>query len=205
MPQGMSGVSAQTAGNMVLDAGAVFLNIDIEALEDDSSETPVADAISAADCVKLGGTRGGNSFNPGRTIRQIPVDGAVGPIKGFNRRQSSAPTLTVNMLELTPENLQNALAAAKAETVGKFTKITGGEVTDTAYIDNVALITTVKGHPDLPLVVVIYNALALESPEFGTADEDEVVLPVTFTGHVDVAKPNEEAWAIYHPGQLVTP
>ncbi|MFA5569342.1 MAG: hypothetical protein WC972_11935 [Trueperaceae bacterium] len=205
MPQGQSGLSALTAPNMLLDAGAVYLNIGIPELEDASSSTPLLDAVSVSGCVKLGGTRGGNSFNPGRVIRQMPVDGGIGPIKGFNRRQTSAPTLTVNMLELTPDNLANAIAAARAATVGQFTKITGGAVRDSDYIGNVALVTTIKGNTSLPFVVVIHNAMALESPEFTTADEDEVVLPVTFNGHVLVTAPNDEAWAIYHPGLDVSP
>lgn len=204
MPQGMSGVSANTAPNMLLDAGAVYLNIDIAALEDGSASNPFLDAISGSNCVKLGGTRGGNSFTPGRTIRQMPVDGGVGPIKGFNRRQTSAPTLTCNMLELTPANLINAIAAGVTDTAGSFTKITGGPVLDTSYITNVALVTTIKGNLELPFLVVLFNALVMESPEFTTADEDEVVLPVTFAAHVTVDAPNTEAWAIYHPG-LSTP
>ena len=126
MPQGQSGLSQDTAGNMLLDAGAVFLNIGIEELEDEESSNPLADAIGVSGCVRLGGTRGGNSFNPGRVIRQMPVDGGIGPIKGFTSRQSSAPSITVNMLEITPANIANAIAAARSETVGKFTKITGG-------------------------------------------------------------------------------
>lgn len=199
MPQGQSGLSTNTAGNMVLDAGAVYLNIGITELEDASASAPLEDAIGVSECVKLGGTRGGNSFSPNRVIRQMPVDGGIGPIKGFNRRQSSAPTLTVNMLEITPENLVNAIAAGVSATAGQFKKITGGEVKNTSYITNVALVTTLKGHATLPFVVVLFNALALESPEFSTADEDEMVLPVTFTGHVLDSAPNTEAFAIYHP------
>lgn len=199
MPQGISGLSTKTAGNMVLDAGAVYLNISIQALEDGSASTPFEDAISDSACVKLGGTRGGNSFNPNRVIRQMPVDGGIGPIKGFNRRQSSAPTLTVNMLELTPENLVNAIAAGVSVTAGQFKRIKGGPVQDSSYITNVALATTIKGNPNLPFIVVLFNALALESPEFATADEDELVLPVTFTGHVLDSDPNTEAFAIYYP------
>lgn len=200
MPQGNSGLSTLTAGNMVLDAGAVYLNLGITELEDASASNPLLDAVSVSDCVKLGGTRGGNRFAPNRTIRQMPVDGGIGPIKGFNRRQTVAPTLTVNMVELTVDNLANAIAAATSATAGQFTKISGGPVTDLAYISNVALVTTLKGNANLPIVFVIFNALALESPEFATADEDETVLPVTFAAHVTAAAPNTEPWAIYHPG-----
>jgi len=196
--QGRSGLSTLTAGNTVLDAGAVYLNIGITELEDASAADPIADAIGVSGCVKLGGTRGGNSFSPNRVIRQMPVDGAIGPIKSFNRRQSSAPTLTVNMLELTTDNLTNAIAAANVATAGQFTKITGGPVEDTDYIDNVALVTTIKGET-LPFVLVLFNALALEAPTFQTADEDEMVLSVTFAAHVTAADPNTEAFAIYRP------
>lgn len=198
MPQGRSGISAATAANMVLDAGEVWFNIDVDALEDGTASDPWADAIAATTAVKLGGTRGGNSFNPNRTIRQMPVDGAIGPVKGFNRRQSSAPVLTVNLLELTPENLERAIAGANSATAGLFEKITGGEIEDADYITNVAFATTLKGE-DNPIVIVIQNALVMEAPEFSAVDEDETVLTVAFTGHVLATAPNTEVFAIYHP------
>lgn len=198
MPQGRSGISTKTAPNTVLDAGQVVLNIDITALEGGGSD-PWASAIGASSAIPLGGTRGGSVFNPNRVIRQMPVDGAIGPIKGFNRRQSSAPTLTVNLLEITADNLEKAIAAANRETKGSFQKLTGGEVADGDYIANVALATTLKGGTN-PIVIVLFNCLALESPEFSFADEDELVLPVTFAAHVLASAPNTEAFAIYHPG-----
>lgn len=198
MPQGRSGISTATAPNMVLDAGEVWFNIDITALEGAGSD-PWADAIAVSGAQKLGGTRGGNVFNPGRAIRQMPVDGAIGPVKGFNRRQTSAPVLTVNLLEITPENLERAIAGGNVETAGAFEKLTGGEIEDSDYIGNVALATTLKGS-DTPIVIVIHNALVMEAPEFNTVDEDETVLTVAFTGHVTADAPNTEVWAIYHPG-----
>lgn len=199
MPQGRSGISAATAPNMVLDAGEVWFNIDVTALEDGSAADPWGDATAASGATKLGGTRGGNSFNPNRTIRQMPVDGAVGPVKGFNRRQTSAPVLTVNMLEITPENLEHAIAGADTAVAGSFDKITGGEIADADYITNVAFATTIKGATD-PIVIVVQNALVMEAPEFSAVDEDETVLTVAFTGHVTAAAPNTEVFAIYHPG-----
>ncbi len=184
---------------MVLDAGEVWFNIDITALENGSASDPWADATAASGATKLGGTRGGNSFNPNRTIRQMPVDGAIGPVKGFNRRQNSAPVLTVNLLEITPENLERAIAGGNVATAGVFDKLTGGEIEDTDYIGNVAFATTLKGSDD-PIVVVVQNALVMEAPEFSAEDENETVLTVAFTGHVTAAAPNTEVFAIYHPG-----
>lgn len=197
MPQGRSGISATTAANMVLDAGEVWLNIDVTALEGAGTD-PWALATAGTTPIKLGGTRGGNTFNPNRVIRQMPVDGAVGPIKGFNRRQSSAPVLTVNLLEITEANLEKAIAGANSVVAGSFDKITGGEIEDADYITNVAFATTLKGS-DNPIVIVIQNALVMEAPEFSAVDEDETVLTVSFTGHVTAALPNTEVFAIYHP------
>lgn len=202
MPQGRSGISVRTAPNMVLDAGEVWFDIGITELEGAGSD-PWADAIAVSGAVRVGGTRGGNSFNPGRTLRQIPVDGSIGPMKGFARRQSSAPTLTCNALEITEETLEYALAGMTKETKGSFSKLEGGEITDAAYFGNVALATTLKGS-EVPIVLVVFNPLVLEAPVWNLVDEDELVLSITFTGHTTVEAPNTEAFAIYHPG-TVTP
>ena len=195
MPQGRSGLSTLTADNMVLDAGEVWFNIGISELE----ATNWADATAVGTAVRVGGTRGGNSFSPGRTIREMPVDGAIGPVKGFNRRATSRPALTVNMLELTVANLERSLAAAtKTTTASNLTKLVGKEIADGDYITNVALATTLKGQVQ-PFILVVHNALVLEAPEFSFADEDEMVLSVTFVGHVTAAAPNTEAFTIYHP------
>ena len=195
MPQGRSGLSTLTADNMVLDAGEVWFNVGITELE----ATNWAAAIGVGGAVRVGGTRGGNSFSPGRTIREMPVDGAIGPVKGFARRASSRPALTVNMLELTVANLTRSIAAANtSSTTSGLTKLVGGEIEDGDYLTNVALATTLKGQAQ-PFILVVHNALVLEAPEFSFADEDEMVLTVTFVGHVTAAAPNTEAFTIYHP------
>jgi len=203
MPQGRSGISATTAPNMVLDAGEVWFNIGITELEGAGSD-PWDDATSVSGAVKVGGTRGGSVFNPGRTLREIPVDGSLGPVKGYVRRQRSAPTLTVNALEITEENVEYAIAGADNATKNTFQMITGGEIEDADYIDNVALATTLKG-ADHPIVIVLHNVMVMEAPEWTLTDSDELVLNITFTAHTEVDDPNVEAFAIYHPGTVAAP
>ena len=200
MPQGRSGLSILTADNTVLDAGEVWFNIDTALLESDGWDDAIGVGTGA---VRVGGTRGGNTFSPGRTIREMPVDGAIGPVRGFNRRASSRPALTVNMLELTVANLEHAIAAATtSSTTSDLTKLVGDEITDGKYITNVAIATTLKGEVE-PVVIVIENALVLEAPEFSFADEDEMVLTVTFVGHTLSSDPNVEAFSVYHPADHV--
>jgi len=52
-------------------------------------------------------------------------------------------------------------------------------------------------------VILIENALVLEAPEFSFADEDEMVLSVTFVGHTLSSDPNVEAFSVYHPADHV--
>lgn len=196
MPQGRSGISADTPDRLILDAGEAYFNIDISALE----STDIASALSAG--TKLGATRGGSTFNANRSLRDIPADGKLGPVKGMIRRQNVAPVLTINLLEMTPENLTKAIAGATGADTGATTddmqKISGGEIASASYIDNVALVATYSG-TDNPVIIVVLNAIVMEAPEIGTVDEDETVLSAPFAGTFDPATPGTEPWNIYHP------
>jgi hypothetical protein len=203
--QGLSGVHADTAKHLVFDAGALYFNIDVEALEDTLGEDPVTEAL--AEAVRVGATRGGSTFNVGRTLREIEADGLLGPVKGLVRRQEVRPVLTVNMLEISKSNLVKAIAGATATTAGDYAKITGGPITEDAYIGNIALLTTYSGSAK-PIIVVLFNVLVHESFDLSFADEDEPVATVPFVAHFDPAdgEPDEDkVWRIYHPGEDVAP
>lgn len=199
--KGIAGVTADTAKHLVFDAGVVYFNIDVEALEDAVTEDPVTTALATA--VKVGATRGGSTFNAGRTLREIEADGLLGPVKGLVRREEVRPLLTVNMLEMSKGNLVKAIAGATEAVAGKFTKITGGPITDTSYIDNIALLAAYSGSSK-PVIVVIFNAMVHDSFDLSFADKDEPVGAVPFVAHFDPAdgEPDEDkVWRIYHPGE----
>ncbi len=202
MPQGMTGVTADSPDRFVLDVGRIYVNIDITALEAATpTTTNFADAVATA--TRLGATRGGAVFNVNRTLREIPVDGQPGPTKGFKRRSRVAPTLQVNIMEHTVANYTRVIAGAAVQSaVGSVatprTRFNGGAITDAAYIDNIAIAATHSSGSE-PVIIVLFNVLADEAPTFTFADEDEMVLPVTFSAHIDPATPNVEPWSIYHP------
>jgi hypothetical protein len=198
MPQGLSGITTNTSKHFLLDAGVAYANIDITALET-AGTNAWANAIAATGAVSLGATRGGSTFNPGRTLREIPVDGSIGPVKGHIRRQESRPVITLNLIEMTVAQLERSLAGHAKTTAGSFTKLVGGEIATPAYLNNVAIATTLTGSAGLPFVLVVRNPIVMEAPEITYADEDETVIAVTFTGTVDPATPNTEVWAIYYP------
>ena len=196
MPQGRSGVTPDSAGRLVFDAGEAYINLDLTALE----TTGITGAITGA--IKLGATRDGSTFDPGRSLREIPIDGQLGPTKGFVRRENVRPTLTVNLVEISRANLARAIAGLIETAAGDYQKITGGEITAATYLDNVGLVTTYAGE-DEPILLVITNALAHEAPTFNLQNRNELVLPVTFIGHIDPDEPYVEPWMIYHPDTTV--
>lgn len=196
MPQGLNGLSDQTFESLVLDAGAVYFNINLTALEGGGDmSTAIQNAIATA--IPIGATRGGATFTTGREIREVEADGQLGPTKGLQRRTAVRPALTVNLLEQTIDNLRRQFPGAVVETKGSFELITGGPITSQTYVDNVALITT-YGEQGKFIVFIVENALVLESPEFATEDKNEVATEVTFVGcfsGVGAAEP----WRVYVP------
>jgi len=194
--QGLTGLSAATPERLVLDAGMVYFNIDLNELEDPENTDPVTAALATA--IPLGATRGGATFTRGLSVREVEVDGKLGPYMGLARREEVRPQLTVTFVELTVDNLLKAIAGATVTTAGQFQKITGGPILDTSYIPNVALLATYTGSTK-PVIVVVKNALVLEGPELALEDKNEGGIEVTFVGHFDPGEPRVEPWAIYHP------
>lgn len=196
MPQGLNGLSDETFRSLILDAGACYFNIDLTALEAGGN---VASAVenAIANAIPIGATRGGAVFNANRTLREIEADGQLGPTRGLMRRTEVRPALTVNLLEQTADNLRRQFPGAVVETAGAFERITGGPITGQTYVDNVALVTT-YGEQGQYIVLVVENALVLESPDFATEDKNEVATEVTFVGcfsGVGAAEP----WRVYVP------
>lgn len=197
MPQGLSGITTATPDNLVLDAGVVYANIDIAALE----STGWTAAIAQAD--NLGATRGSATFNANRTLREVEVNGALGPVQGLIRRQEVRPTLTATLLEQTSEAFTRYLAGAGSDpTASGYDKITGGEITDNAYLENIALAARVQGEDsEDPVIFVLQNVLVHTSPAFTTEDENEMGVETEFVGHFPLTGPQDESevWAVYRP------
>lgn len=137
----------------------------------------------------LGATRGGSEFALNAEIREVEVDGAPGPVKGLKRYTRIAPTMTINLLSLTKDNLLLAIPGS-AEEAGKtkftdYDVITGGQITDESYFDNLALVA--RTGSGKPVIFVIENALADGNLSLSFADQDEVNPSITFQAHFDPA------------------
>jgi len=81
---------------------------------------------------------------------------------------------------------------------GDHTVITGGEIGDADYIENVAIVGNVSGKGN-PVICMVKNALADAGFSLATAPRDEAVPAIVFTGHYDPNDLDKEPWEIRWP------
>ncbi|TYS91897.1 hypothetical protein [Rossellomorea aquimaris] len=187
-----NGYSAKTAERYLIDAGAVYKNLEFDDVTGDFTGE------------LLGATSGGNEFALSQETRAIEVDGVRGRAKGNTILVSEEPQLTVNLKELTANNLALAIAGSDVDTTDtNYDIITGkGKIDIDDYLDNVALVGRITGS-DKPIVVVIHNAISVEGLTITTEDDNEAIVPMVFMGHYDGADIETPPYTIYFPKEVV--
>lgn len=191
-----TGVTANTAKHLQLDAGAFFKNFD-----------PATDTFASAASKLIGATAGGGSFAAVPTIRRIEVDGLKSATKGYEALDEWQVTLTANVKELTVAALELALATGSHTSVkspssaeaNNYEKIVAAnDITDTDYTTNVTWVGRLSGS-QIPIIIVVKNALATNGLTLTTADKSEGVVTMTLTGHYAVSDLESPPFEIYYP------
>lgn len=181
-----SGFTTETVKRLLIGAGAVYI---------DYGETSQR---------LLGATRGGNEFAVEREIKTIEMDGARGKVKGARVLIEENATIKANLLEVTKENIRDALAKTTItpntpvgyDTVK--TDLTTSIIPDTAHFKNVAIVGEISGSAT-PAVIIIKNPIGDGNLTIKTEDKNEAVLEVTFSAHYDPADFNAPIWEIRIP------
>ena len=192
-----SGVTANTSKHLQLDAGAFLKNFD-----------PATDTWESAKATKLiGATAGGGSFAAVPTIRRIEVDGLKGATKGYEALDEWQVTLTANVKELTVGALELALTTGShtsvkspsSEASNNYEKIVAAnDIADSNYTTNVTWVGRLSGS-NLPIIIVVKNALATNGLTLTTTDKSEGVVAMTLTGHYTVSDLDTPPFEIYYP------
>lgn len=180
-----TGLSKMTAKKIMLDVGAFFVNYDVS--------KSYAENVSAGK--RTGATQGGGSFAANPETRYISVDGMPENTKGMLEITGWKPTMNIKMLEQDAQNTQLVLGAAdaKKETLGtnSYTKISVRDYfEDSDYLENVAVATRMRG-TDLPVIIVLRNAVSFGGLSWNFSDKSETVTDVTFNGHYAIGDDDE--------------
>lgn len=185
-----TGVTTKTAERYWIDSGAIYKNLVIG----------VDGAYTSGDL--LGATEGGNEFKVEQKVRYRKVDGIKEHSKGNAVIDEEIVTLKVNLKELTAANLSLALAGSTVDSTGTAHDIIKGEgkIDLADYLTNIALVGRVS-RSGKPIIVMIKNAISLEGLTVKTDDNNEVVIPLVFTGHYDDT--GVPPYEIYWPKETV--
>ncbi|HSH24601.1 MAG TPA: hypothetical protein VLA13_03580 [Massilibacterium sp.] len=190
-----SGYTEKTAENLLLDAGAFFIDFDVETDDFDS-------AVAAGKL--LGATRGGGSFSAVPEIRAIEVDGVHGKAKGLQVIDQWEIKMTASVLEVTREGLTKALTASEVDesTNTTYDIIKAKNYIDiTDYFDNITYVGKISG-ADEPLIIQIYNAINSTGLTLETEDKSEAVTEMEFEGHYDESELDSPPFAIFYPKRV---
>lgn len=177
-----TGLNHLTGKKIMLDAGAFFVNYDVT--------KTYAENVTAGH--RVGATQGGGTFAANPETRYIGVDGMPENTKGMLEIVGWKPTLNVKMLEQDSNNVKRALGAAtiSAATVktDSYKKISPNETfADSDYLANVAVATRIRGS-ELPVIIVMYNAVSFGGLSWGFTDKSETITDVTFNAHYTVGE-----------------
>ena len=172
----------ETFENLQLNAGIFMKNFDYSSAANAGAlKTLIMTAVAAGTNI-LGATRGGGSFVVTRDLRSPEADGKRYGYKGDKFVDSSDARLSTTLIEVTPENLKDALAAATITTDGLKKTIrmnTGIDPND--YLTNLCWIGDLS---DGRLVLIcLYNALNTADVNLTFTDKNEGTLPVEFHAH----------------------
>lgn len=180
-----TGLSKMTAKKIMLDAGAFFVDYDVN--------KTYAENVAAGK--RTGATQGGGSFQANPETRYITVDGMPENTKGMLEITGWKPSMNIKMLEQDAENTKRVLGAATAKKVklgeSNYTKVSPKDVFDDGdYLGNVAVANRMRG-TDLPVIIVMHNAVSFGGLSWSFADKSETVTDATFNGHYTIGDNDE--------------
>lgn len=181
-----TGYSADTPKHFIVDAGALYKNLEFDAKEGKYKGEP------------LGATSGGSSVSVEQEYRTIEIDGVFSDAVGTKILQSSSASMEVNIKAITAETIRMGINGKVLRGDGETTPtgstiVTGkGTLENSDYIKNVALVGTYSGS-DEPIIVILDNVLADEGLEFSVEDNNEAVVTMTLRAHADAGQVADRA------------
>lgn len=176
----MSKITKEQIERVVIDAGKVYVNYGLP------------NERLLAPC------RGDNTFDVEAEIREMEFNGTRGKTKGLRRKISENASLSVNLADLSLENLKMALPGSR---IVDNELSNGWTIENSDYLENVVLIGVDRGGKFKKITV--YNALMDEALSLAMVEDDESVIELTLSGHYDPEDTDNKLWAIKDLESLV--
>lgn len=168
-----SGITEKTPKSLMLGAGTIYKNLKWD------------DTKKIWNGTVFGATSGGNKFSITPNIVTVEVDGTTVDTKGLTQKQGETAQLEINLVEVSPESLKIAMIGMETESEAEgFTKLeTKSVIEDSDYIDNIAFVGFRAD--DMPIIIIMENALCTSGLELSGANKEATVIPVTFKPYAD--------------------
>ena len=146
--------------------------------------------------VAVGASQGGGSFTREVEYRDVPVDGAIGAIKGLKRKIRINAMMIVNALKVDKDNFAKFYAGmTNTDNTTYYTTTEDIDVDDGDYLVNVTFVgQTLSGKY---VKIYLLNPLGDGNTEFANLfNKEEIVPNVQLTAHFDPAAMTTVPWKI---------
>ena len=182
-PGHTTALRADTFQNLQLNAGMLLKNCDYSNIANAGAlKTALAAAVSGTTGALgtiLGATRGGGSFTVTRDTRQPEADGRRYGYKGDTFVDSVDARLSTTLIEITLDNLKDALGSATVTgTSPKETLKLGTAIGTSDYLTNICWVGDISD--GRYVLICLKNALNEADLTLTWADKNEGTLPVEF-------------------------
>lgn len=186
--EGKTGVSANTAKNILFGAGTIH-----KGLKYAGSNWNFEDSI-------VGATSGGSKLSIVPEITKLDIDGALVPVKNFNVKTGETATMEVNFIELTKDIIKAATFGQDGtsgdtnyDLIESKANIAAGD-----YWENIAFVgKTLDGRN---IIAILDNVLCTSGFEQEGKNKEGAVGTYTFECNAeDTSDLDTLPWHIYYP------
>ena len=193
----LTAVTADVINKLSPDAGVVMCDVDLSGVADAAAMAALIEENRGKAANWIGVTDGGIKVNEGRTFWSPTFDGKRMPYIGDKFLETAEPKISFTLLEMTPENVVRASAAAdQSGSAPHITVKPRASIQKEDYKTNVVFATMI-GHEGI-YVVELKNALCTKGLDLSTADKAVGKIAVEFTGHKDDPKQVDTLPIEYH-------
>lgn len=190
MREGKTGVSADTAKNILFGAGTVHRGL------------AYADGAWNFDASIVGATSGGSKLSIIPEVTDIEIDGALVAVKGLTKQKTGETAeMEVNFIELTKDIIKAATFGEDGtsdDATNYDLIVSKGSIAVGDYWDNIAFVgKTLEGKN---IIAILPNALCTSGFEQEGKNKEGAIGTYTFASTADASSDLDKLpWEIYYP------